>query len=155
MIAKRYLTPLCALLITLAPFASAARPNSEAEAIRHVMLEQEAAWNRSDVAAYMKGYKNAVDTTFVGSTVRKGYRQILASYRRHYTSPEQMGQLTFSDLDIRLLPGVNGEVNYAVVTGHFHLDRKQRGQVAKDDGVFSLVWEKTADGWKIIVDHTS
>lgn len=119
------------------------------------MLDQQAAWNRSDVAAYMSGYKDAVDTTFVGSAVRKGYREILASYRKHYTSPEQMGRLTFSELDIRLLPGMQGEVRYAVVTGRFHLDRKQHGEVAQDDGVFSLVWQKTSDGWKIIVDHTS
>jgi ketosteroid isomerase-like protein len=41
------------------------------------------------------------------------------------------------------------------VTGRFHLDRTTRGEAARDDGVFSLLWEKTAGGWKIILDHTS
>ena len=133
----------------------AASAGGEAAAIHQVMAQQAAAWNRGDVAAYMRGYKDAPDTTFVGSSVRKGYRTILDGYRKHYANPAQMGRLTFSELDVRLLPGAGGEVRYAVVTGRFHLDRATHGEVAQDDGVFSLLWEKTADGWKIILDHTS
>ena len=124
-------------------------------AIRLVMERQQAAWNRGDVAGYMRGYKDAPDTTFVGADVRKGYRQILASYRKHYATPGQMGRLSFSDLDVRLLPDAHGQVHYAAVTGRFHLQRMARGESGKDDGVFSLLWEKTTDGWKIILDHTS
>jgi uncharacterized protein (TIGR02246 family) len=124
-------------------------------AIRQVLHQQQVAWNRGDIADFMHGYKDAPDTTFVGSTVRKGYRNILESYRKHYVTRQQMGQLTFSDMDVRLLPGANGEVRYAAVTGHFHLDRTARGEAAQDDGVFSLLWEKTTRGWKIILDHSS
>jgi len=127
----------------------------DAAVIRQVMDQQQAAWNRGDVAGYMRGYKDAPDTTFVGTSVRKGYRAILDSYRKHYASKAQMGRLTFSDLDVRLLPGAGGEVHYAAVTGRFHLDRTAHGEASKDDGVFSLLWEKTPDGWKIILDHTS
>lgn len=66
-----------------------------------------------------------------------------------------MGRLTFSALDVRLLPDANGQVRYATVTGRFHLQRNPSSKAGKDDGVFSLVWEKTAEGWKIILDHTS
>ncbi len=127
----------------------------DAAAIRQVMDGQQTAWNRGDVTGYMRGYKDAADTTFVGTGVRKGYQAILDSYRKHYASAQQMGRLTFSDFDVRLLPAGSGEVRYAVVTGRFHLDRSTHGDVAKDDGVFSLLWEKTLDGWKIILDHTS
>jgi uncharacterized protein (TIGR02246 family) len=127
----------------------------DAAAIRQVLHQQQAAWNHGDVADFMRGYKDVPDTTFVGSTVRKGYREILDSYRKHYATRQQMGQLTFSELDVRLLPGANGEVRYAAVTGHFHLDRTAHGEAAQDDGVFSLLWEKTAEGWKIILDHSS
>ena len=128
---------------------------NDAAAIRQVMDQQQAAWNRGDVAGYMRGYKDAPDTTFVGTSVRKGYQAILESYRKHYADNTQMGRLTFSDFDVRLLPGARGEVRYAVVTGRFHLDRTAHGEASKDDGVFSLLWEKTPDGWKIILDHTS
>lgn len=150
---------LAVLSLLLALTAAAPLPAAAADvdtgAIQQVMDQQQAAWNRGDIDGFMHGYKDAPDTTFVSSTVRKGYRTILESYRKHYIGKQQMGKLTFSDFDVRLLPGSNGEVRYAAVTGRFHLDRQAHGEVAQDDGVFSLLWEKTADGWKIILDHSS
>lgn len=151
----RHVLVVLLLAGTSIPWQAAAAPGDDAASIRQVMADQQAAWNRGDVDGFMRGYKDAPDTTFVGSSVRKGYRQILASYREHYATREQMGRLTFSDLDVRLLPGASGTVRYAVVTGRFHLDRTAHGSVAQDDGVYSLVWEKTPDGWKIILDHSS
>jgi ketosteroid isomerase-like protein len=127
----------------------------DAAAIRQVLHQQQTEWNRGDVVSFMRGYKDAPDTTFVGASVRKAYRVILDDYRKHYAGKEQMGRLTFSSIDVRLLPGSKGEVRYAIVTGYFHLDRHAHGEAAKDDGVFSLLWEKTSDGWKIILDHSS
>jgi ketosteroid isomerase-like protein len=63
--------------------------------------------------------------------------------------------LTFSGLEVRLLPGSCGAVEYAVVTGNFHLQRTAHGEAKKDDGIFSLVWHKGPRGWKILLDHTS
>ena len=154
MFARRFLAG-CALLLAVAGTAVAASPGGDAAAIRQVMDQQQEAWNRGDVAGYMRGYKDAPDTTFVGSSVRKGYRAIFDSYRKHYATKEQMGRLTFSELDVRLLSAADGQVRHAAVTGRFHLDRTAHGGTSKDDGVFSLLWEKTADGWKIILDHTS
>ena len=127
----------------------------DAAAIRQVMDQQQVTWNRGDVADFMRGYKDAPDTTFVGTSVRKGYQAILESYRKHYASKAQMGRLAFSDFDVRLLPDAHGEVRYAAVTGRFRLDHTAHGEAAKDDGVFSLLWEKTTEGWKIILDHSS
>jgi uncharacterized protein (TIGR02246 family) len=149
------MTPLALLLTLLAGSPRAMAAGDEAAAIRQAMAAQQAAWNRGDVDAFVQAYKDAPDTTFVGSSVRKGYRVILQGYRRHYASRAQMGRLAYSELDVRLLPGVDGQVRYAVVTGRFHLDRDEHGEVAQDDGIYSLLWEKTADGWKIILDHTS
>jgi uncharacterized protein (TIGR02246 family) len=143
------------LVLVLAGSGRAATTGDDATAIRNVLTQQQAAWNRGDVENFMHGYKDAPDTTFVGSSVRKGYRVILADYRKHYANKEQMGRLTFSGIEVRPLPEASGAVRYALVTGHFHLDRSAHGEAAQDDGVFSLLWEKTADGWKIIVDHTS
>ena len=56
---------------------------------------------------------------------------------------------------MRLLPTSKGDVEYAVVTGHFHLERSEKGEAKKDDGIFSLIWHKGAGGWKILLDHTS
>ncbi|HEY0197888.1 MAG TPA: SgcJ/EcaC family oxidoreductase [Rhodanobacter sp.] len=137
------------------PGSGIAAASGDAVAIRQVMDQQQTAWNRGDVDGFMHGYKDSPDTTFVGSNVRKGYRDILESYRKHYANKAQMGRLTFSAIDVRLLPGARGDVRYAAVTGRFHLDRTAHGEAARDDGVFSLLWERTPEGWKIILDHTS
>jgi uncharacterized protein (TIGR02246 family) len=124
-------------------------------AIRAAIAAQAAAWNRADIPAFMQSYENSPDTSFIGSTVRKGYGPILERYKQAYATPEQMGTLTFSNVDVRLLQGSCGGVEYAAVTGNFHLERSARGDAKKDDGIFSLVWHKGAEGWKIVLDHTS
>jgi ketosteroid isomerase-like protein len=53
------------------------------------------------------------------------------------------------------LPTSAGVTEYAVVTGHFHLERTAKGAATKDDGIFSLVWHKGPAGWKIVLDHTA
>jgi ketosteroid isomerase-like protein len=103
----------------------------------------------------MKAYEDSPDTTFIGLTLRKGYQPILKRYQENYTTREQMGTLTFNDLDVRLLKGGCGKAEIALVTGKFHLERAAKGEAKKDDGIFSLVWRKGPQGWKIVLDHTS
>jgi uncharacterized protein (TIGR02246 family) len=124
-------------------------------AIRATIAAQAEAWNHGDISAFMQAYENSPDTTFIGATLRKGYAPILARYKQAYTTPEQMGTLTFSNLEVRLLDSSCGKTEFAVVTGSFHLERAQKGEAKKDDGNFSLVWRKGAQGWKIVLDHTS
>jgi uncharacterized protein (TIGR02246 family) len=128
--------------------------SDEAE-IRAAIQSQADAWNRADIPAFMQTYEDSPDTTFIGQKLRKGYEPILQRYKQSYTSREQMGALTFSDIDIRVLPSGCGKSEIALVTGKFHLDRREHGEAAKDDGIFSLVWRKGPHGWKIILDHTS
>ena len=116
---------------------------------------QAAAWNRADIPTFMQTYEDSTDTTFIGAAVRKGFQPILKRYQENYSTREQMGTLTYSDLDIRLLPNGCGKTEIALVTGKFHLDRTAHGEAKKDDGIFSLVWRKGPQGWKIVLDHTS
>ncbi len=97
----------------------------------------------------MHGYDDSPQTTFIGKSVEHGYQMILARYQRNYASRDAMGHLDFSDIDVRML----GE-DHAVVTGHFHLTRTQAGG-GDASGNFSLIFEKKAGVWKIILDHTS
>jgi ketosteroid isomerase-like protein len=124
-------------------------------AIRAALNAQVAAWNRSDIPAFMETYENSPDTTFIGKTVAKGFAPILERYKKSYSTRAQMGTLTFKDLEVRLLPSSSGTTEYAVVTGKFHLDRGAKGAATSDDGIFSLVWHKSGGHWKIMLDHTS
>jgi uncharacterized protein (TIGR02246 family) len=136
------------LTATLIPAVVHAAAPDEA-AIRSVLNSQVEAWNRGDVVAFMEGYKNSPDTTFVGKTIGHGYTNILDRYQKNFAGKEKMGQLAFDDLDVRPL-----DDHFAVVTGRFHLTRSASGG-GDAQGIFSLIFEKTAAGWKIILDHTS
>jgi len=123
--------------------------DSSVGAIRQVLNDQVTAWNRGDVETFMRGYKDSPDTTFIGKSIQQGYAPILARYKKAYPNQDAMGTLDFSDLAVRPL-----DAKYAVVTGRFHLARSPQGG-GDVSGIFSLVWENTAAGWKIIVDHSS
>jgi len=150
---KRFALILLLTLRTTAAIAQA--PAGDEAQIRAALAAQTDAWNRADIPTFMQTYENSPETTFIGATLRKGYGPILERYTKSYTTPEQMGKLTFGNLDVHLLPTSSGVVEYAVVTGTFHLDRAAHGEAKKDDGIFSLVWRKGPQGWKIILDHTS
>ena len=137
------------LLLTLTLTASSGSQTPPETAIRHLLDQQTIDWNRGDVDAFMKGYEDSPDTTFVGQTVQYGYATIRDRYKKLYTDPAAMGKLTFSHLVIRIL-----DANYATATGNFHLERNTTGG-GNADGIFSLLFKKEPQGWKIILDHSS
>jgi ketosteroid isomerase-like protein len=124
----------------------AASPEQE---IRKVLDDQVSAWNRGDIPGFMDGYDKSESTTFVSGTVTRGHAQVLAGYLKRYPTQEKMGTLRFSDLEIHALGS-----DYASVLGRFHLERSKEasGEAA---GIFTLLFHKTTQGWKVILDHTS
>jgi uncharacterized protein (TIGR02246 family) len=144
-----------ALLLAPAPPAPAQDDNPLHTATRteldvvKVVLAQEKAWNAGDLEGYVKGYKNSPDTIFIGKDVSKGYAQILEDYKRNYYNRASMGTLTFSELEVHSLSDA-----FAVCIGKYHLERAKKDG-GPSDGQFSLVLEKTDQGWKIVLDHTT
>ena len=116
-------------------------------AIKKVMDDQTAAWNRGDIEGFMQGYWNSPQMMFVsGDNMTKGWQPTLERYQKTYDSREKMGVLSFSELEITL----TGK-DSAVVFGRFTLQRK----ADKPTGLFTLNFRKFKTGWKIILDHTS
>lgn len=123
------------------------RESKMVAAVRAVLDAQAAAWNRGDIEGYMEGYERSDETVFVsGDNVTRGWQTVLERYKRGYNSREKMGQLTFSDLEIKPL----GK-DTAVALGRWQLTR------ANDTphGRFTLILRRTKQGWRIIHDHTS
>ena len=141
----------CVMLLCLAASAQTATLHNggDTAAIEKVLHDQEAAWNRGDIESFMQGYKDSPETTFIGKTISRGYRPILERYKTAYTTRDAMGTLDFSDIAVRML----GD-DYAVVTGRYHLARTAQGG-GEARGIFSLIFAREADGWRIILDHTS
>jgi uncharacterized protein (TIGR02246 family) len=120
---------------------------SDRQAISGVLSAQQTAWNRGDVDAFVAGYWHSPELTFSGSSgVARGWDGVLARYKKNYPDRAARGELDFSELEFRFLGP-----EAALVLGRWHLKRE------KDDlgGVFTLVWQRFPDGWKIIHDHTS
>ncbi len=113
------------------------------------VLAQEKSWNSGDLEGYVKGYKDSPDTLFIGRQISKGYAQIFEDYKRNYSTRAIMGTLAFTELEVHPLSDT-----FVVCLGKYHLDRPKRDG-GNADGIFSLVFEKTDQGWKIILDHTS
>jgi L-asparaginase / beta-aspartyl-peptidase len=121
--------------------------DTDTKAIDEVLKAQQAAWNRGDVDAFLVGYWRSPELTFSGGNgVSRGWDGVLARYKKSYPNHAAMGQLEFSDLEFRFLGP-----DAALVLGQWHLKRES-GDIG---GVFTLVWQKFPDGWKIIHDHTS
>ena len=121
--------------------------DADTKAINDVLSAQQSAWNRGDVDAFLVGYWRSPDLTFSGGNgVSRGWDGVLARYKKSYPNHAAMGQLDFSDLEFRFLGP-----DAALVLGQWHLKRES-GDIG---GVFTLVWQKFPDGWKIVHDHTS
>ena len=127
--------------------AQTSGPAYDQAAIRKILDAQQIAWNRGDVDAFLEGYWHSPDLTFSGTSgIARGWDGVLARYKKTYPNRAAMGQLDFSGLEFHFL----GK-DAALVLGHWHLSRAQ-GDVG---GVFSLVWQRFPEGWRIIHDHTS
>lgn len=121
----------------------------ESAGIEQVLHDQQDAWNKGDIDDFMHGYKNSPDTTFIGKTIAHGYQPILERYKKAYSNPDAMGKLAFSEVDVRMLGP-----DHAVVVGKFHLTRNAAGG-GDASGIYSLIFEREPEGWRIILDHSS
>ena len=143
---------LILLPFLVAPTGAASGPAcsqavSPEKAIRAVLDAQDAAWNRGDMDAFMTGYWKSDSTEFVGSNgVLHGWQTVLERYRKVYPDRSVRGTLTFSNIEINILCPTA-----ALVTGHYALVREKD----HPSGVFTLVFRKFHEGWRIINDHTS
>jgi ketosteroid isomerase-like protein len=137
------------LLLLVVPAAAQKASSAEDSGVRAVLAKQAIDWNRGDLDAFAAGYKNSPDILFIGSTVRRGYDGMIASYRKNYPNKAAMGVLTFSNVEVHPL-----DARFATVLGNFHLERTAAGG-GNADGYYSLVMEKPAAGWKIVLDHTT
>jgi uncharacterized protein (TIGR02246 family) len=128
--------------------AGAEKASTDEAAIRKVLDEQVAAWNREDLPGFMAGYWKSKDLTyFSGRERQQGWDAALARYEKRYRAEgKEMGTLSFSDLEIQVL-----SPDFALVKGRWKLEMKKENPV----GLFTLVMKKTNQGWLIVHDHTS
>lgn len=116
-------------------------------AVRDVLAAQVTAWNAGDLEGFMAGYARSDALVFTsGGKVRRGWQETHDKFVATYgAARDTMGQLVFEVLGVQPV-GADG----AVVLGRWSLDGPNAGA-----GVFSVVLERQAGGWKVVHDHTS
>lgn len=150
-IAGVFLGVLLLVACSVAAQAQTAKPTVDgdaAKAITAVLNAQVAAWNRGDLKGYMQGYWHSPELTFfAGPNESAGWEAAYRRYRTAYAGKnKEMGTLEFTNLRIEVLGP-----DAAFVRGGWQLTMKDGSQRR---GLFTLVFKKFSDGWRIIHDHS-
>ena len=133
--------------IFLAALITGCTTISQEQEIRNVLQEQQNAWNAGDIKTFMQGYLNSDSLRFVGSGGEvRGWQPTLERYSAAYPDRQSMGVLSFDLREIRML-----DSRHAMIFGAYTLERDGD----RPSGLFTLIAERTRDGWRIIHDHTS
>jgi beta-aspartyl-peptidase (threonine type) len=80
-----------------------------------------------------------------GANRLHGWNALLERYQKSY-SGENWGVLDFTDLEVKVLGS-----DYAYVLGRWKLAIKD----SKKEGVFTIIFRRFPEGWRIIHDHSS
>ncbi len=115
--------------------------------IRALLSESAAAWNRGDLAGHLSIYVDSV-TFMTASGPRPGVKPIEEAFTLKYFRDGKPKQtLGFDEVRVRFLGS-----NTALVTGRFRLTG---GGEPEQSGWYTLVWIRSASGWKVLHDHSS
>jgi beta-aspartyl-peptidase (threonine type) len=154
---RKYVRPSLGVVVALAIAVVVAStrspraegPDSTVAAIKQVLDKQEQDWNKGDLDAFLEGYWNSPGIVFQSGGDRNvGFEAMRERYRKRYKAEgKAMGRVVFSEVEILPLAA-----DSAFVRGRWGLtmaDGKKPG------GLFTLIFKKLPEGWKIIHDHTS
>lgn len=138
---------IAACVVLAASCASTAAQNDASTAIPAALKVSSDAWNNGDLAGHIRDYADAA--TFMGGNgpIQGRDRVGEALSRSFWRDGKPKQQLSFDRIEVRPL----GD-RHALSTGHFLLTG---GGEADRSGWFSLTWEKTESGWRILHDHSS
>ncbi len=136
---------LAAMFAHVAQAPSAPAPTSSDPLI--AMLQGTTrAWDAGDLDAFIAPY--AESSTFMTPAGPIGRTEMRARYQaRYFSGGRPAQQLRFEQMTVRHLGS-----DHALMTGRFVLTG---GGKADESGWFTLVWMRTAQGWKILHDHSS
>jgi len=118
------------------------------KAVQAILDGQAAAWNKGDLEGFMTGYWKSPDLMFFSGKDRtRGWQATIERYRKKYQmGGAKMGKLTFSDVEIEMVGPAS-----AWVRGSWQVVRDKETL----SGLFTLIFKKMPEGWRIVHDHTS
>jgi uncharacterized protein (TIGR02246 family) len=133
------------------------RRQEVAEAVRRVVEEQVAAWNRGDLPGFVAHY--APDCTYVSpSGLRRGTADLLRQYQARYPTRAAMGTLAIEVEELRTIEGqesslfgdaVPSDVHGVSVVGRWTLRYPDKPPAT---GRTVLMFQRRGDAWEIRED---
>ena len=122
-------------------------PEGDKQAIRQVIANMEAAWNRGDFRGYMAGFRNPGVVFVSRGRFQRDWQGTLDHYVRDYGGdPARRGRLHFFDIRIELL-----SPDAAQLISRYRLDGGERPQ----DGINTRLMRKVDGRWVIALNHVS
>lgn len=110
------------------------------------LAQSAAAWNRADLKGHLALYDPSV-TMMTKTGPRPGVAPIEAAFgERYFKDGKPKQALRMESASIRMLSPTS-----ALMTGRFVLSG---GELPEQSGWFTLLWVKTAQGWRVVHDHT-
>ena len=136
-------------LMSSAPTHGQNSQDDSTRAVRAVLDRQVTDWNKGDLDGFLGGYWNSPKVVFQSGGERcDGWEAMRDRYRRRYQAERKaMGRLAFSPLEIEPLGH-----EAIMVRGGWRLTMPDG---TKPGGLFTLIFRKLPEGWKIVHDHTS
>lgn len=126
-------------------------------AVTELLQRQAAAWSRGDLADFCSAY--ADDAVFVSpSGLTSGRQAVLDRYRKHYTTPAEMGALTLDVVELREAWGGEATVYGDAVPSRTHgvsvVARwtLKRADGSESTGLTLLVFHRRDGKWVIVQD---
>lgn len=114
--------------------------------IQTVLDRQKMSWNEGNIEGFMAYYWNSEHLTFQSGNRRlRGWEKLLSRYRENF-SRDGMGILDFTDIEIEVVSR-----DFAYVLGRWKVVQKE----STDGGLFTLLFRRLDQGWRIVHDHTS
>ena len=155
---KPMLRRLFALLLLLLAGAACAAPRASGPPVPEGWQQDHAeilarlrassdSWNQADLPGHLSIYLDSV-TFMTAEGPRPGVEPVREAFSRTYwRDGRPLQRLDFEQVTIRPLGR-----DAALQTGRFILSGGGR---AEQTGWFTLVWIRTADGWRAVHDHSS
>jgi hypothetical protein len=144
---KKLVIAIFLLSFSLASFAESVDEGVSRQVSERLSAMAET-WNAGNLDAFLKNYNSSDATLYIFPMgIVYGYNNIVKRYHKMFPAPEEMGHLVFSDISVKVL-----SANYAMVAGKWTMNRPKEECLS---GLFTLLFEKTRNGWKIDLDHAT
>ncbi len=137
-----------ASLVTLMTYCCEFAPDIQKveNELTDILGQQKISWNEENIEGFMEYYWNSEKFTFQSGNKRlHGWEALLSRYKESY-SGEKWEKLDFTDIEIKVLSN-----DMAYVLGRWQLLSND----SSEEGLFTIIFLRMPEGWRIVHDHTS